>query len=311
MHSLLCRKGAAGATGTGAMPTNSCTAFNHTSQSYWPSSTPASSPLPFVVLFDGSSGSSWFADALDRHTDIFISGYEPLEWVGNVSYAGWSATSWQPSWLRTVWQRPQAGAWSEWLSRYHHNAKLNPAVHHAPLTVRMPTEAEVRRASAVGFKVRPSTIADNHLAGTLKQALQSLGGVVIVINRRSKLEQSVSLFRRRFEGKANQFGVAGVAKPSAPTGAAGAQGGGPDGPGGNPWAGFIGSASSAGGSGSEASVINAADLTKLFERRQAQEEAIECLVALLDRPTLRIAYEDLQVRPSIQESRQGRSVRTF
>ena len=63
-------------------------------------------PRPFVILFDGSAGSSWFADALDRHPDVFIAGYEPLEWVSNASYMGPNATLWQAAWLQTIWQRP-------------------------------------------------------------------------------------------------------------------------------------------------------------------------------------------------------------
>eukprot|EP00965_Chrysotila_dentata_P212236 6186902-Pleurochrysis_carterae.AAC.3 len=61
------------------------------SSSYWPLSQAVSSQrdprrhgvakiTPFVILFDGSSGSSWFASSLDRHSEVFIAGYEPLEW---------------------------------------------------------------------------------------------------------------------------------------------------------------------------------------------------------------------------------------
>ena len=242
---------------------STATCFNGTLVSHWPLTPPAmtsSAPRPFIILFDGSSGSSWFADSLDRHEQIFIAGYEPLEWVTNASYVGPIAEAWQPSWLHTIWQRPTS--WSDWLSQYHRNSKLDPAVHHAPLTVRMPLESEVKGAAAVGIKVRPSTITDNRLAGTLKEALYSLGGVVLVINRRSKLEQSVSLYRRRFEGRASQF----LQNASVPSTAS---------------------------SIPDASTISAADLSKLLDHRRAQEEAIDCLVMLLERPTIHIAYEDL------------------
>ena len=48
------------------------------------STPPAGAPAvrtPFIILFDGSAGSSWFAESLDRHPKVFIAGYEPLEWV--------------------------------------------------------------------------------------------------------------------------------------------------------------------------------------------------------------------------------------
>ena len=48
---------------------------------------------PFIVLFDGSAGSSWFAESLDRHPKVFIAGYEPLEWVKRPErYTGWTDT---------------------------------------------------------------------------------------------------------------------------------------------------------------------------------------------------------------------------
>ena len=46
--------------------------------SHWPSHEPRLlppsplSPRPFVILFDGSAGSSWFADSLDRHPSVFM-----------------------------------------------------------------------------------------------------------------------------------------------------------------------------------------------------------------------------------------------
>ena len=42
------------------------------------STPPAGAPAvrtPFIILFDGSAGSSWFAESLDRHPKVFIAGY--------------------------------------------------------------------------------------------------------------------------------------------------------------------------------------------------------------------------------------------
>ena len=112
-------------------------------------------PRPFVILFDGSAGSSWFADALDRHPDVFIAGYEPLEWVSNASYMGPNATLWQAAWLQTIWQRPAQAHRQQWLPRYFTNAKLDPAVHHAPLTVRTPRDARI----VISTGARPKCLA--------------------------------------------------------------------------------------------------------------------------------------------------------
>ena len=78
------------------------------------STPPAGAPAvrtPFIILFDGSAGSSWFAESLDRHPKVFIAGYEPLEWVRRPeTYTGMNATGWQAEWLRHVWHRALVGA---------------------------------------------------------------------------------------------------------------------------------------------------------------------------------------------------------
>ena len=157
-----------------------------------------------MILFDGSSGSSWFADALDRHAEVFIAGYEPLEWIRHPGWEGPNATSWQSEWLAHIWGgHPSTSAEFEpWLNSYMLNSKLDPAVHQkAPLTVRTPLPAEVLGARAVGFKVRPATILTNRLGATLRDALLAMGGKVVVINRRNRVEQAISLYRRRVQGK--------------------------------------------------------------------------------------------------------------
>ena len=266
--------------------------------------------MPFVILFDGSAGSSWFADSLDRHGKIFIAGYEPLEWVGNKSYEGDAATAWQPAWLRTVWvdaPSTTASTWQQWLAAYHANGKLDPAIHRAPLTVRLPAHSEVASAAAIGFKVRPQTVEANALAATLAEALAKLNGKVLVINRRDKLAQAVSLYRRRYEGKAGQFLAQQPAKAASgaaarlqaelregdPNGTAAsspalaAAASGPEGAGGNPWA-----AGGSGGGGGAAgkSAISPSDVGKMLDHREAQRQAIECLVRRLDRPTLSVSH---------------------
>jgi hypothetical protein len=135
---------------------------------------------PFIILFDGSAGSSWFADSLGRHSDVFIAGYEPLEWVGHSRYIGSNSTAWQAAWFSTVWStwwtpargsggdesaHPDGGTWEGWLQSYYANEKLDPSKHHAPLTVVAPSRNKVARAAASGFKVRPANIESNELAG--------------------------------------------------------------------------------------------------------------------------------------------------
>ena len=100
-------------------------------------------------------GGSWSGGAPDRHPDVFIAGYEPLEWVSNASYMGPNATLWQAAWLQTIWQRPAQAHRQQWLPRYFTNAKLDPAVHHAPLTVRTPRDARI----VISTGARPKCLA--------------------------------------------------------------------------------------------------------------------------------------------------------
>ena len=105
------------------------------------STPPAGAPAvrtPFIILFDGSAGSSWFAESLDRHPKVFIAGYEPLEWVRRPeTYTGMNATGWQAEWLRHVWHLPAGAgrdAFDAWLDGFNANVKLDPRVHNSPLT---------------------------------------------------------------------------------------------------------------------------------------------------------------------------------
>ena len=169
--------------------------------------------------------------------------------------------------------------------------KVRASRHHA--TVRRP---EVGSAVAIGFKVRPLTVEQNHLAGTLAEALRALGGVVLVINRDDKLAQAASLYRRRFDGKAGQFGSqrsAAQAQASAATrhaaefgaGAAAGGGSGPDGAGGNPWAAVAGGGAS--GGGGDASVIPVHEMGKMLEHRETQVCADRVALARRSRRALR------------------------
>eukprot|EP00965_Chrysotila_dentata_P212235 6186902-Pleurochrysis_carterae.AAC.2 len=86
---------------------------------------------------------------------------------GHDEYEGWNATGWESTWLSHIWRSvPSSPAeFPQWLDGYMLNTKLDPDIHQSPLTVRTPTAEEVVHARAIGFKVRPATIASNHLAG--------------------------------------------------------------------------------------------------------------------------------------------------
>eukprot|EP00965_Chrysotila_dentata_P119240 3941858-Pleurochrysis_carterae.AAC.1 len=91
-------------------------------------------------------------------------------------------------------------------------------------------------------------------AATLKSALSALGGRVVVINRRNRVKQAVSLYRRRVQGK-GQFNDAHGAV--------------------------------------DASAIRVSELQTLLKRRDEQAKGIECTAKALGAPVLRVEYEDL------------------
>jgi len=229
--------------------------------SFWPKLSTSPEPTltitPFVILFDGSSGSSWFAQSLDRHKEVLIAGYEPLEWTNHDNYNGPNATQWQALWLSHVWRNfPRANSnFSRWLEGYISNRKLDPMIHHSPLTVRIPSRAEVVSALAAGFKVRPATIESNQLSGTLREALLRMGGKTLIVNRRNRVKQALSLYRRRVQGKGQFMNAQGH---------------------------------------QEATHIQPSELSVLLRRREEQARAIECTAHDLGAPVLRIFYEDLQ-----------------
>ena len=72
---------------------------------------PLPAVVPFVVLFESSSGSSWLMQELSALPEVCAIGFEPID---NISMASAADHTLRLRWLRTLWT-PQRGSASEWL----------------------------------------------------------------------------------------------------------------------------------------------------------------------------------------------------
>ena len=72
---------------------------------------PLPAVVPFVVLFESSSGSSWLMQELGALPEVCAIGFEPID---NISMASAADHTLRLRWLRTLWT-PQRGSASEWL----------------------------------------------------------------------------------------------------------------------------------------------------------------------------------------------------
>ena len=72
-------------------------------------------PVPFVVLFESSSGSSWLMSELAAHPQLCVVQFEPIDNITMASAADHAA---RIRWLSTLWapQRADGGAWARWKS---------------------------------------------------------------------------------------------------------------------------------------------------------------------------------------------------
>ena len=72
---------------------------------------PLPAVVPFVVLFESSSGSSWLMQELGVLPEVCAIGFEPID---NISMASAADHTLRLRWLRTLWT-PQRGSASEWV----------------------------------------------------------------------------------------------------------------------------------------------------------------------------------------------------
>jgi LPS sulfotransferase NodH len=157
---------------------------------------PLPAVVPFVVLFESSSGSSWLMQELSALPEVCAIGFEPID---NISMASAADHTQRLRWLRTLWtpQRASASEWLDWQA-----ALQRASVFGQDDAIRR-SLARCRRADAVayGLKARLSRLLSDEPSMVRVAALMAEQGVRVVrLSRRNVIKQALAEYRRLHAG---------------------------------------------------------------------------------------------------------------
>ena len=160
------------------------------------SAEPFPPPVPFVVLFESSSGSSWLMSELAAHPQLCVVQFEPIDNITMASAADHAA---RIRWLSTLWapQRADGGAWARWKSA------LVAASVFGQLPAIEASLARCNRTAAVAFglKARLSRLLSHEPSLQQLAALMAVRGVrVVQLSRRNRVKQALAEYRRLHAG---------------------------------------------------------------------------------------------------------------
>ena len=155
-----------------------------------------SAAVPFVVLFESSSGSSWLMSELAAHPQLCVVQFEPIDNITMASAADHAA---RIRWLSTLWapQRADGGAWARWKSA------LVAASVFGQLPAIEASLARCNRTAAVAFglKARLSRLLSHEPSLQQLAALMAVRGVrVVQLSRRNRVKQALAEYRRLHAG---------------------------------------------------------------------------------------------------------------
>ena len=157
---------------------------------------PLPAVVPFVVLFESSSGSSWLMQELGALPEVCAIGFEPID---NISMASVADHTLRLRWLRTLWT-PQRGSASEWVDW---QAALQRASVFGQDDAIRRSLGGCRRTDAVayGLKARLSRLLSDEPSVARVAALMVEQGVRVVrLSRRNVIKQALAEYRRLHAG---------------------------------------------------------------------------------------------------------------
>ena len=171
--------------------------------------------VPFVIIFESSSGSSWLLEQLGAHPSVCAVGYEPLD---NITMGSASDHAARIQWLRTLFAPPlpprESAAWTRWTQEL-----LEASIFGQRERIRTSLGAcDPQASSTFGLKARLSRLL------TVPTALVELGwwlgaaGVrVIRLRRENIVQQALAEYRRLHSGKGQFVAAADAAAAGTAT----------------------------------------------------------------------------------------------
>lgn len=162
--------------------------------------------VPFVVVFESSSGSSWLLQLLGSHPAICAIGFEPID---NISMSSASDHALRIRWLDRLWTpRIEGGEeWASWMSELQAASVFGQL----PIIQQSLQRCDWRRSRAFGLKARLSRLLTAPRAiERLAQLVRRRGVRIIRLSRRNRIKQALAEYNRLHAGL-GQFVRSGVA----------------------------------------------------------------------------------------------------
>ncbi len=174
-----------------------------------PAAGPATRRVPFVILFESSSGSSWLTTELAAHPRLCVVLFEPID---NISLADGAAHAARIAWLRALWDAPvgvaDEGEWGAWRQRV-----LDASVFGQLPLIR--SSLSRCGASSVGFglKARLSRLFSHPPSiASLAETMAARRVRVVRLTRHNVIKQALAEYRRLHAGLGQFAASKGVAR---------------------------------------------------------------------------------------------------
>ena len=153
--------------------------------------------MPFVIVFESGSGSSWLVQELSRTAQVCLVLFEPID---NVTLASRADHQARLRWLETLWTPPKptesAAAWADWRERV-----VAASIFGQLPLVRESLARCTPQSVVFGLKARLSRLLthEDAMAG-LRTLLQRLQVRVLRLGRRNRIKQALTEYRRLHAG---------------------------------------------------------------------------------------------------------------
>lgn len=162
--------------------------------------------VPFVILFESSSGSSWLMQLLSAHKSVCAVGFEPID---NISLGAPTDHAARLRWLKLLWtpRRENESAWVGWQEDLKHASIFGQEA----LIARSLASCSQRgraQLSAFGLKARlPRLLNDHDSVRGLVDLAASHDVHVIRLTRSNRIKQALAEYNRLRAGR-GQFAKA-------------------------------------------------------------------------------------------------------
>jgi len=166
--------------------------------------------VPFVVVFESSSGSSWLLQLLSSHPAACVVGFEPID---NISMTSASDHASRIRWLGQLWapRTESEAGWAAWRRGLEEASVFGqlPAIRQSL------QRCDRRRSRAFGLKARLSRLLTDTVAvPSLAQLMRARGARVLRLSRRNRIKQALAEYNRLHAGR-GQFVASGAAAGSS------------------------------------------------------------------------------------------------